>query len=322
MKLRPVFAGPRALTALLAIALPALLSGCGVVTDYIRDNEYNVPFLGNMDFKSPARLRAGILPLDDQIGLGPADAGEHLARIISEVFADENSELLMVDPAVMAEYARARGLSHPLTPEQAVEACRDLNLNFVMGGAAAHYGQSQVRSGWRKLMRWFTSQQQYVQVLLTLRAYDPSDGTVVTSRSFESRIHAGRAERLGPMGEQTVYRPTQEIIEESLDEAIMGVYTRAMEGIRAFPFKARVVSVSGGRAEIAFGRNVGMPRGARFVKLSHLEDIENDIQVVYSVPGAPSARLTVADVQADTATLAVDEGSVQPGDFIQSWNAD
>jgi hypothetical protein len=321
MKLRPA-SPPRALRALLFLPLLGLLSGCGVVTDFIHDNEYNIPFLGNMDFQSPARLRIGIIPLEDQIGLGPADAGEHLARLITEVFAEENDDILMVDAARVAEYARSRGYAHPLTPEQAIEICRDLNLSLVMEGAAAHYGQSQVRMGWRKLIRWFTDQQQYVQVLLTLRAYDPSDGTVVTSRSFESTIHVGDSEPRGVLGEQAVYRPSQEVIEESLDEAIEGIYLRSLDGLKAFPFKARVMAVSGDTAEIAFGKDVDMPRGATFVKLSHLEDIENDIQVVYSIPGAPSARLTVRQVADDTSILSVDSGTVEVGDFIQSWEED
>jgi hypothetical protein len=310
-----------ALTAAIALPIIGLLSGCGVVTDFIHDNEYNIPIIGNMGLISPAKLRIGIIPLEDQIGLGPADAGEHLARLITEVFAD-NGDLLMVDAAEMARYAQGRGFAHPLTPEQAQEICRDMNLNIVMEGAAAHYGQSQVRQGWRKLARWFTDQQQYVEILLSIRAYDPSNGTVVTSRSFESQIHIGDAEPRGAMGELAVFKPTQEEIEESLDEAIDGLYLRSMDGIRNFPFKAAVVSVSGNTAEINFGRNVDMPTGATFVKLSHLEDIENDIQVVYSVPGAPSARLTVASVEGDKSYLTIESGSVQVGDFIQSWEED
>jgi hypothetical protein len=320
MKLRPA-SRHRALAALLALPLLALAAGCGVITDFAHDNEYDIPFFNNMSLTSPAKLRVGIIPIEDQIGLGPSDIGEQLARLITETFAD-NDDLLMVDPAQMASYSRGRGLSHPLTPEQAMSVARDLNLNVVIEGAAAHYGQSQVRSGWRKLARWFTDQQQYVQMLLSLRAYDPSDGTVVTSRAFESRIHVGDAEPRGSMGEQIIYKPSQEVIEESLDEAIEGVYRRSMDGLRTFPFKARVISVSGGRAEIGFGQDVRMPRGARFVKLSHLEDIVNDIQVTYRVPGAPSARLTVTDVNADTSYLSIEEGSVEVGDFIQSWAHD
>jgi hypothetical protein len=178
-----------------------------------------------------------------------------------------------------------------------------------------------VRTGWRKLVRWFTDQQQYVEVLLTLRAYDPADGTTVTSRSFESRIHVGDAEPRGAMGEQTVYKPSQEVIEESLDEAIDGVYLRSLDGIMAIPFKAKVTAISGGRAEIAFGQDVSMPRGTRFVKLSLLEDIQNDINVTYHVPGAPSVRLTVEQVNPSSTVLTIDEGAenLQVGDFIQSW---
>ncbi|MDR1080268.1 MAG: hypothetical protein LBQ79_04750 [Deltaproteobacteria bacterium] len=323
MKLRPAHCPKAALAALLALPLALVTAGCGVVTDFVHDKEYDIPFLGKFDFVSPAKLRVGILPLEDQIGLGPADAGEHLSRLITEIFS-QRSELLMVDAASVADYARGRGFKHPLTQEQAVEICRDLNLNFVMGGAAAHYGQSQVRSGWRKLARWFTDQQQYVEVLLTLRAYDPADGTTVTSRSFESRIHVGDAEPRGAMGEQTVYKPSQEIIEESLDEAIDGVYVRSLDGIMAIPFKAKVIAISGGRAEISFGQDVRMPRGAKFVKLSLLEDIQNDINVTYHVPGAPTVRLTVDEVDSATSYLTIDDGAdnLHVGDFIQSWRLD
>ncbi|MDR1038662.1 MAG: hypothetical protein LBR80_00555 [Deltaproteobacteria bacterium] len=309
----------KSLAALFALPLICIAAGCGALTDFANDNEYSIPFLGDMTFVSPARLRGGIIPIEDQIGLGPADAGEHLSRLITDVFK-QRYQLLMVDSAVMARYAQGRGFSHPLTPEQAMQICRDLNLNFVMEGAAAHYGQSQVRSGWRKLMRWFTDQQQYVQVLLTLRGYDPSDGTVVTSRSYESRIHVGDVEPRDDLGEQTVFRPSQEVIEKSLDEAIEGVYMRSMDGLKALPFKAQVVSISGNRAQINFGRDVKMRRRLKFVKLSHLEDIENDIQVTYHVPGRPTARLTTVEVQDDLTYLTIDDGTVNVGDFIMSWN--
>ncbi|MDR1314037.1 MAG: hypothetical protein LBQ12_10175 [Deltaproteobacteria bacterium] len=320
MTLRPAHCPKAALAALLALTLSSLAAGCGVVTDFVHDNEYDIPFLGKFDFVSPARLRVGIIPIEDQIGLGPTDAGQHLSRLVTEAFA-RRSELLMVDSATVAAHVQGRGYQHPLTAEQAMAICQDLNLNIVIEGAAAHYGQSQLRVGWRKLARWFTDQQQYVQVLLTLRAYDPSDGLVVTSRSFESKIHVGDAEPRGAMGEQAVYKPSQEVIEESLDEAIDGLYLRSLDGIMALPFKARVINVSGGRAEIAFGQDVSMPRGAKFVKLSHLEDIENDIQVTYHVPGAPSVRLTVAEVSGSSSVLTIDSGAenLQPGDFIQSW---
>ncbi|MDR1038071.1 MAG: hypothetical protein LBT40_16360, partial [Deltaproteobacteria bacterium] len=56
---------PRAaLAALLALPLAVLLAGCGAVTDFVHDNEYDIPFLGKFDFISPAKLRVGILPLD------------------------------------------------------------------------------------------------------------------------------------------------------------------------------------------------------------------------------------------------------------------
>jgi hypothetical protein len=62
------------------------------------------------------------------------------------------------------------------------------------------------------------------------------------------------------------------------------------------------------------------PCGTRFVKLSLLENIQNDISVTSNVPGAPSVRLTVEQANPSSKVLEIDERAehLQAGDFFQS----
>jgi hypothetical protein len=64
-----------------------------------------------------------------------------------------------------------------------------------------------------------------------------------------------------------------------------------------------------------------MPRGTRFVKFSLHEDIQNDIGVTCHVPGTPSVRFSVEQVNTNSTVLTFDEGAEnrQAGDFSQSW---
>jgi hypothetical protein len=294
------------------------LGGCGVFTDMVRDNELKVPFLNSPGFESPGRLRAGIIPFDTQIDLGTGEAGPNIARLVSLEFA-RNRNLLMVDSEVMRNYVNSRGIKSPITPEEAVSICRDLNLNLVMDGTIAHIGQHQVRTGWRRLFRWFTNQQIYIEAILSLTAYDPEDGSVISSRAGESRIRIGRAPERGVYGESERYKPTQEEIEESLDEAIEFLYLRSLEGLKVFPFKARIVAVDGNKATINFGRDVKLKRKAEFARLSKTETITNAVDISYTIPGPPEAKLRVESVSDGEAVLTILEGTVRPGDFIQSW---
>jgi hypothetical protein len=308
-------------TLLSFFSLIPLLSGCGVFTDMVRDNELKVPLLNSPGFNSPARLRAGVLPFDAQIDLGTGEAGSGIARLVSEEFA-QNRNLLMVDPKILQDYANSRGIKSPITPEEAKEICRDLNLNLVFDGTIAHIGQHQVRTGWRRLFRWFTSQQIYIEAILSLVAYDPEDGSVLSSRAGESRIRIGRAPERGVYGENERYKPTQEEIEESLDEAIEFLYLRSLEGLKTIPFKAQVKTVSGDKATISFGTDVKLKRKTDFAKLTTAETITNAVGVSYSIPGPPEARLRVDSVSEGEAVLSILSGVVRPGDFIQSWRFD
>ncbi|MDR2459721.1 MAG: hypothetical protein LBE38_02900 [Deltaproteobacteria bacterium] len=305
------------LKLLLALALVPLFSACGVFTDMVRDNELSVPLLNSPDFLSPAKLRAGILPFQDQVTANP-ETGPNLARLMTEEYED-NGNLLMVPAAEVKRYVDLMGIRSPITAEQAVQICRDLNLNLVMEGTLAHIGQSQVRSGWRRLFRWFSNQQVYVEAILYLNAFDPSDGTIITSRAAESRIKVGRAPERGVMGEMQRYQLTQEDIEDSLDEALEGLYMRSLEGLRVFPFKAPIISTQGDTATINFGSEVRLRRGQEFAVLSLGDQVINPIGRVYNVPGAPAALLKVQSVSEGSTTLTIVRGTVRPGDFIQSW---
>ncbi|MDR2339188.1 MAG: hypothetical protein LBF40_03510 [Deltaproteobacteria bacterium] len=305
---------------LMAAAMTLALPGCGVVTDFVKDNELNVPFLNNPDFESPVKLRLGVLPFEDQALIGGPEVGPNMARLVSEEF-QKNDHILVVDPATVREYVEGRGLRYPVTPQEAMEIGRDLNLNVVVEGALSHVGEHQQRTGWRKLFRWFTDKSQFVDGILLIRAYDPANGTVITSRSSESNIRVGSAADPDIDGRVTPYKPQQEDIEESLDEALELIYYRSLDGLRALPFKAMVSASDGENVTIGYGQNVGMRRGMKFALMSNPEVIVSDIVgYTYNLPGPPIARLTVESVSDRTATLKVNEGTVAIGDIIQSWD--
>jgi hypothetical protein len=308
-------------TALIALAA-LILSACGVVTDFVRDNELSVPFLG-YDFVSPVRLRVGIIPFEDQALIGGAEVGPNMSRLVAEEFS-KSGNLVVVDPEDVRKYAEARGIAYPITPEQAKEIGRALSLNVVVEGAISHVGGHQQRTGWRKLFRWFTSKSQFVDGILLIRAYDPADGTVITSRSSESNIRVGSAAEPDYDGAVTLYKPQSEEIAESLDEALELLCQRSMDGLRALPFKAAVTSgEENGRVTINYGANVGIKRGLKFVLLTYPETITSDfVGYVYYLPGPPSARLTVESVSERSSVLAVNEGIVGMGDMVQTWIRD
>ncbi|MDR1165014.1 MAG: hypothetical protein LBO66_03920 [Deltaproteobacteria bacterium] len=301
--------------------LAALFSGCGVITDMVHDNELRIGFLNNPDFVSPAKLRVGVFPFDDMVDLGNAETGAHIAALVTEQFA-RNEHLLMVPPAEMRAYAESRGLQFPLTAEEAVQICRDLNLNIVMEGTISALGQSHVRTGWRKILRWFSDQQRYVEAMLSLRAYDSADGAVVTARASDSRLHTGDAPEPGLYGERESEAITQEEAEETLDDAIEGLYFRSLDGLKVTPFKAPAVAVDGGEVTIPFGEDVSLRRGSNFVVLSYIDELVNQDNVVYRLPGPPQARLRVESVGPRQSVLSVSEGYVNVGDIVQSWEID
>ncbi|MDR2198364.1 MAG: hypothetical protein LBR53_02700 [Deltaproteobacteria bacterium] len=311
---------PRLPVCLLLLSV-LTLAGCGVVTDFVKDHELSVPFLGP-EFISPVKLRIGVIPFEDQALLGNSEAGPNMARLVAETY-QENSNFLVVDTEEVRRYVESRGIKYPMTPEEASEIGRALNLNVVFEGAISHVGEHQQRTGWRKLVRWFTSKSQFVDGILLIRAYDPSDGSVITSRSSESNVRVGAAEAPGMDGAVDVFKPNQEEIEETLDEALDMIYYRSLDGLRALPFKAVVTNTEGDDlVTINFGDNVGMKRGLKFVLLSYPETITSDIGYVYNIPGAPIARLRVESVSERSSVLKVEEGMVGPGDVIQTWTRD
>jgi hypothetical protein len=287
----------------------------------VRDNELSVPILNSPSFVSPARLRAGVLPFETRFDVGAPNAGASIAELVTEEFS-RNRHILMVPAKDIRTYAEARGIVSPITPEQAVTICRDLNLNLIMDGSLANMGQHQVRTGWRRLLRWFSNQQVYIEAILSITAYDPIDGSVITSRAGESRIRLGRAPKKDAFGADERVVVDQKSIEESLDEAISFLYLRSLEGLKVFPFKARIVSVEGNQAKINFGNNVKLKKKTEFAVLSKSDTIVNTINVPYTIPGPPTALLRVTSVSQNDSTLTIESGTVSPGDVIQSWEFD
>jgi hypothetical protein len=303
--------------ALMFLSAIFLFSGCGVFTDMARDNQFYIGSFGLPDFISPVKLKVGILPFRDEVGLGTPQAGPNMAVLMTEQFAD-SGDLVLVSPQAVADAYRAKGWSGELTPEQAIELGRELNLNVIMDGAISQVDQSHKRRGWRRLARFFTSQSKYVEAVLTLVAFDTSNGLVISARSGESSYRAGNEEKVYFDNSPEV--PSQESIEKSLDLAIEDTYYRTISGLAYTPFKARVANESGSTITINFGSEVGLKKGQIFVCLSDAETLVNRIQVPYTIPGVAKARLKVTAVSVNSANLEVIEGSVSVGDFIQTWD--
>jgi hypothetical protein len=306
------------LSAALATVLAlTLLSGCGVVTDFVRDNQIRVGSLGFAGFVSPAKLKVGILPFRDEVGLGAPEAGSNLAVLLTEQFA-ENSSLTLVSASVVAQAVAAKGWTDELLPEQAVELGRELGLNVVIDGAISEIDQYSRRKGWRRLARYFTSQRTYVEAVLTITAYDAATGVVLSTRAGQADHQVEEEEEPDPFEPKSVSAPSQSALESSLDLAIEEAYYRVIDGLAFLPFKATVVRLSGGSAVIGFGTDVGLEKGQLFVRLDS-QPMTNDIETVYHVPGPVKARLRVAAVGPDSAELEVLEGQVGTGEIVQSW---
>jgi hypothetical protein len=315
---RPLKAGTLAALALLSLTL---WTGCGVLSDYARDNQVHIGSLGLQDFVSPAKLRVGVLPFRDEVGLGTPEAGPSMAALISDRFAD-NSNLVMIPPAEVARAYAATGWdpSEELSAEQAIELGRILDANVIMEGAISQVDQKQLRVGWRRLARFFTKQQTYLDAVLSLRAFDTSNGLVITSRAGEGTHKIGRYEPDPFSTDRAVPPPDQESIETGLDLAIDDAYYRSLDGLAYTPFKARVVSREGSTVAIDFGADVGLKKGWEFVALSTAEIVTSRIDYRYEIPGPAKCRLRVTEVGDRTARLEIREGDVSVGEFIQTWD--
>jgi hypothetical protein len=308
----------RRLPALLILMI--LLSGCGVVSDFARDNQLHIGSLGLADFVSPVRLKVGVVPFADEVGLGTPEAGPNMGRLISAEFSRSGS-LVMVPPADMDRAMNIRGYKVPMTPEQIIQLGRDMNVNVIIEGSISQVDSHRLRKGWRRIVRYFTSQQQYVEAMLLLTAYDTSNGVVLATRANQASYKVG-ADRRDPFAATAeAPPPPQEAIEESLDMAIEEAYYRTLDGLAALPFKAQITEFAGEKSvAIGYGSEVGLSRGIKFVYLPAQEVLTNAISVPYQVPGAPAAHLRVAEVSPGRSVLEIIDGEVHPGEFVETWD--
>ena len=302
----------------LFVLLAVAAGGCGAVIDYARDNELRWGFLNAPKFISPARLRVGVLPFQDEVGLGSSGAGVNLARLLSEELATV-AHLEMVPVEVMETALNAWSFQGPLTPVQVAQLGSDLRLNAVVLGSVSEISTYSRRKGWRRLARIFTSQRDYVDAMLAVSAVDSATGIVLVSRANVGKYDGGPGEK--QFFEDGAFEPpNQEAMEGSLDSALAESARRTLLGLADLPFKARITSAEGETAFIAFGRDVGLKKGQNFVRLEVLRTITNSIGETYQVMGAASARLTVREIGDHSATLELMEGQVYPGDIVQAVN--
>jgi hypothetical protein len=309
-----------AITLLASLAI--LAGGCGVFSDYARDNQLHIGSLGLQDFISPVKLKVAILPFRDEVGLGTPEAGPNLAVLMTERFA-ENDQLSLVDPSEVARVFSAAGFDPTieLSAEQAIELGRLLNVNVVMDGAISQLDQRRLRVGWRRLIRIITNQQTYLDAVLTLVAYDTATGMVISARAGQGVLNVGDTDTpvFASPNDRTLPAPSQQAIEEGLDLAIDDAYYRTLDGLAYTPFKARVVDRQGQMVTIDYGHDVDLEKGLDFVALIHTQTIVNKIDVAYQIPGGTKARLVVRDVSDRKTTLEILDGDLEVGDFIQTW---
>jgi hypothetical protein len=299
-----------------------MLPGCGVLTDFVHDTELQINLLNNPTFVSPAKLKLGVLPFEDQVGLNNPDVGPKLAILISEEFAN-NKNLVVVPPEQVRAYVESHNIVWPLTSEESIRICRDLNLNVIVEGFISHVGTGEIRSGWRKLLRWVTSQQRYVETILALKAYSGTNGLVITSRSSDSRTNLGDADDPELEAMDTTTAPAQESIEESVDQTITALYFRALDGLKNVPFTAFVTALDGNNAIINFGTEVNLKEDWIFVVFTYEEEYYHQVtQQTYRIPGAPKAHLKVISVEPGHSVLQVLDGTVEIGDVVQYWVED
>jgi hypothetical protein len=302
-----------------SILLTILVStGCGVTTDMMRDNNIRFGFINNIDFISPVRLKVGIVPLLDDVGLGTPEAGSNLSRLLSEEFA-KNTNLYVVKSSDIESFIHSKGWTLPLLPEEAVELGKELDLNVVIDGAISQVGQYTVRKGWRRLVRYFTDQQQYVEAMLLLTAYDTTNGVILAARASEAEYRMGADEKDPFFTKTNQESLTQEAIEQSLDMAISEAYYRIIEGLAATPFKARILSNDGKSVVINYGSEINIKKGQTFVVLSQDEIVSINTEISYALPGPPKAYLKVTEVNEGKTVLEIVKGEVSAGEYLQSW---
>lgn len=298
-------------------ALIAVMSGCGVVTDMAKDNEWRFGYFGKVDYESPVKLRIGVAPFSDEVGLGAPGVGTHLANLMAEEMGkDSHLQVVSVDEVLSA--MMSRGYYPPLTPHQAAEIGGILRLNAVIIGSVSELKKYNVRKGWRRLARIVTSQREYVDALLAVSAVDSQTGIVLVSRANVGEYDAGSGSKdFFEAGDTSSQTPDQESIEASLDEALKESYWRTRQGLAALPFKAKALTVYNGMVTINMGSEVGLKKGHRFARLEVENVITNTIGETYQIMGAPVAKLKVTELTKTSATLEITEGFLYPGDTIQ-----
>jgi hypothetical protein len=299
--------------------LPALIlaAGCGAVIDLADDREWRWGTFGGVDFVSPAKLRVGVVPFTDEVGLGAPEAGGNLAVLMAEELAKDD-RLVVVPVDQVQNVMAGLGYYGQLTPRQVAELGAALRLNAVVTGSVSEIRKYSLRKGWRRAARIFTSQRQYVDAVLAVSAVEAQTGIILASRANTGEYDGGAGEKDFFEAGGTADKPSQEALETSLDEALKEAFYRTRQGLAALPFKAVVASADGGGAVINFGADVGLKEGTFFSKLEVIDTITNTIGETYQVMGAAVARLKVTGVSDASATLEILEGTVSPGDIIQA----
>ncbi|MDR0881184.1 MAG: hypothetical protein LBP55_01370 [Candidatus Adiutrix sp.] len=314
----PVKSGKHPLL-MMTLALAGLaLAGCGVVIDMAEDNEWRWGSFGTPSFISPVKLKVGVAPFSDEVGLGASETGSNLAALLAEELS-RDSRLIIVPAAEIQAAMGARGYSLPLNQQQAAEIGSDLRLNALIVGSLSEVKKYNQRKGWRRLARIFTTQREYVDAVLAVSAVDAHTGIILVSRANVGQFDGGTGGKdFSEAGDRSAQLPEQEALEGSLDEALKESYYRTMSGLAALPFKARVLTAFGGEATIGFGSEVGLQPGQEFARLEVERLITSTIGETYQVMGAPVARLKVTSVDESRATLEIEEGHLAVGDVIQT----
>ncbi len=82
----------RNMSILAAVFLLAVLpmTACGVAFDMAEDNEWRWGLFGGVDFVSPLKLKVGVAPFYDDVGMGAPEAGANMARLMSEELARDD----------------------------------------------------------------------------------------------------------------------------------------------------------------------------------------------------------------------------------------
>ncbi|MDL2259844.1 hypothetical protein LJB99_03065 [Deltaproteobacteria bacterium OttesenSCG-928-K17] len=292
-------------------------SGCGVITDMAEDNEWRFGYFGNVEFVSPVKLRVGVAPFSDEVGLGPSETGYNLANLMAEEL-NHDSRLLVVSVDEVRAAMGARGYTTPMTPQEASEVGAALRLNAIVQGSVSEIKKYNIRKGWRRIARVVTSQREYVDAVLSVSAVDAQTGIVLVSRANVGEYDAGAGKDFTEAGDTKGSVPDQEAIEGSLDDALKESYYRTRQGLAALPFKAKALTVYNGQVSINVGSEVGLKKGQKFAKLEVENVITNTIGETYHVMGAPVARLKIVELTETSAILEITEGYLYPGDIIQT----